>query len=271
MNENEKHQAGMLPDDPAENCVPFWPNSDDRAAPASGAALAVGLLRAQQALRNVPKNGRNKFHGYAYATAEDMIGACRHALHQHELFAERVGCSIVAIGAVWVLRSQMRVSHAPSGESRDGVFDYPICPEKGRPLDKATSASMSTSLSYWLRDLLQVPRCDDEVDFDRSRSQAPRELSRSHGVSRDTDGPLSQLKELERQFSETSKAADLTRIASEVDRLWEELSPAQAEALCVRFDDFKDLKDLKERQISARRAARRKQPRNSRNGRKENV
>ena len=151
------------------------------------------LLAAQRSIRNVPKNGRNKFHKYDYTTAEDMIGATRHALHEQGLVAERVGCSIVPVpmdcivqdkdgsqsltDVVWMLRSMMRVSHAPTGELREGEFDYPICPEKGRPLDKAASASMSTSLSYWLRDLLQVPRCDSEVDIGRheaaERQQPP--------------------------------------------------------------------------------------------------
>jgi hypothetical protein len=135
------------------------------------------LLAAQRSIRNVPKNGRNKFHNYDYTTAEDMIGACRHALHESGLVAERVGCTITTVDGVWMLRSMMRVSHAPTGELREGEFDYPICPEKGRPLDKAASASMSTALSYWLRDLLQVPRCDSEVDIGRheaaERQQPP--------------------------------------------------------------------------------------------------
>ncbi len=157
------------------------------------------LLAAQRSIRNVPKNGRNKFHKYDYTTAEDMIGATRHALHEQGLVAERVGCSIVPVpmdcivqdkdgsqsltDVVWMLRSMMRVSHAPTGELREGEFDYPICPEKGRPLDKAASASMSTSLSYWLRDLLQVPRCDSEVDVGRhevaERQQPPPRAQRA--------------------------------------------------------------------------------------------
>jgi hypothetical protein len=54
-----------------------------------------------------------------------------------------------------------------------------VCvPEKGRPIDKSLAGCLTSSLNYWLRDLLLVPR-EDENEMDRrdDRAYEPRKAA----------------------------------------------------------------------------------------------
>ena len=190
------------PRDTENNTAPAAAPSTDKPAkraPRSKAkptaTFAACMKAAQEQIKNVPKNGTNKFHHYDYTTAEDMIAACRHALHSNDLVAERTGWSLRFEDAVHtssaktgaavvtpccVVVSRMRITHVPTDEMHEDHTEYPALPEKGRPLDKAISGALSTSLSYWWRDTLQVPRCDYEVDIGQS------------GQVDDTPGPARQ-------------------------------------------------------------------------------
>ena len=141
------------------------------------------LLEAQMQVGAVHKASRNDFGGYKYASAEDMITASRKVLHDNGLVVTRNGWRLVYpensntanVEAVYVLAHK-------DGHSVPCVTEYPICPGKGRPEDKAVNASLTTGLSYFLRDLLLIPRCDEEVD------QRPDTISRGAGV-RETPKP----------------------------------------------------------------------------------
>jgi hypothetical protein len=52
-----------------------------------------------------------------------------------------------------------------SGEERVLSTSWPVVPDKGRPLDKATASAATTSLAYLLRDLLLAPRVDPSDDL----------------------------------------------------------------------------------------------------------
>ena len=56
--------------------------------------IAAALLKAQQAIESVKKDATNSFHRYNYTSAEEMIGACRKALHDHGLVATRASWGI---------------------------------------------------------------------------------------------------------------------------------------------------------------------------------
>ena len=123
------------------------------------------LLKAQEAVTGVHKASKNDFGGYKYASAEDMITASREVLHKNGLVVTRNGWRVIRsdddsaplVEAVYVL------AHV-GGAHVVCATQYPICVGKGRPEDKALNASLTTGLSYFLRDLLLIPRCDDEVD-----------------------------------------------------------------------------------------------------------
>ena len=162
------------------------------ACPRSGTvSLSDGLLVAQGAISGVSKDSRNTFHKYAYTSAEGMIGACRDALQRGGVVARRTGWEIVGDGLY--VQSRLTVCHGWTGESAESVVVWPIVVEKGRPVDKAVASALTTSLSYWLRDLLCLPREDESGHMDGRNDD--RSETR-HGVrdrvamsSAPTDGP----------------------------------------------------------------------------------
>jgi len=145
------------------------------------------LLKAQMAVEAVEKASKNDFGGYKYASAEDMITASREVLHKNGLIVTRNGWRLLgrseedswttpAVEAVYILAHK-------DGHSVVCATQYPVCEGKGRPADKALNAALTTGLSYFLRDLLLIPRCDVEVD------QRPDTISRSSGT-RKTPKPV---------------------------------------------------------------------------------
>lgn len=150
--------------------------------------IAAALLVAQKALKNVEKGSKNEYHGYDYTSADDMIKCAREALHtagltfqmqHHDLLPMPEIAAVFAdpeVPPFIFVRSHFRLEYASTGEFRLYQFDLPAIPEKGRPLDKAILGCMTTSTSYALRDLLQIPREDpDEVSRrDDTDVRAPR-------------------------------------------------------------------------------------------------
>jgi hypothetical protein len=128
-------------------------------------SLADALRAAQQDIhRGIHKGSTNAFHKYNYASAEDMIVGARAVMLDHGLVASRGSWSLHELFGNVIAKMTMQLRHAPSGEMQTYETEYPVIPDKGRPLDKALNAALTTSMSYWLRDLLLIPRVDEEVD-----------------------------------------------------------------------------------------------------------
>ena len=147
--------------------------------------LDTALLKAQKAIVSVGKDAKNDFHKYKYVSAESMMAECRAVLHDAGLVLTcegSGGLSSLVHSVVWqpfkdsdpqmvesntvIVNRCFRLCHPESGESRVYTFAFPAVPEKGRPIDKAVAGALTSSLSYFLRDLLQVPR-GDENEMDR--------------------------------------------------------------------------------------------------------
>lgn len=128
--------------------------------------LASALLAAQKALPSVGKDAKNSFHHYSYVSAEAMIGACRDALHGAGLTVRRAGWKFDGSAEGGIVNSTFVMSHGPTGESVSDEIAWICVPEKGRPIDKAMAGALTSSLGYYLRDLLLVPR-EDESEMDR--------------------------------------------------------------------------------------------------------
>ena len=124
--------------------------------------VAAALLKAQRSLRSVAKGSENKFHNYKYAGAEDVLTEAREHLHEAGLIVIRDTVSIDES------RSSATSIFLIAHEDGDAVYasqEFPIVPGNGRPMDKAHAATLTTSMSYFLRDLLLIPRVDgNEVD-----------------------------------------------------------------------------------------------------------
>ncbi len=140
--------------------------------------LASALLAAQRALPSVGKDAKNSFHHYAYTSAEGMIGACREALHGAGLALRRAGWKFDGTPEGGLVHSQFILTHGETGEAATDEVTWIVVPEKGRPLDKALAGALTSSLGYYLRDLLLVPR-EDESEMDRrdDRTYEPRKVS----------------------------------------------------------------------------------------------
>ena len=149
--------------------------------------LASALLAAQKALPSVGKDAKNSFHHYAYVSAEAMIGACRDALHGAGLTVRRAGWKFDGTPEGGIVNSTFVLTHGPTGESVSDEIAWICVPEKGRPIDKAMAGALTSSLGYYLRDLLLVPR-EDESEMDRrdDRTYEPRKSAPAPARSNST-------------------------------------------------------------------------------------
>lgn len=135
--------------------------------------LALALVNAQRAVRSALKTSENKFHGYKYASAEEVLTVGREALNDNGLAMLPISEDFEPIapiddkcgGAVALVRCKYLIVHE-SGASYEFSTDVPVVPERGkssgwsRPADKATFGARTEALGYALRDLLLIPRQD---------------------------------------------------------------------------------------------------------------
>lgn len=142
--------------------------------------LYKALVKAQAEVPEPPKDGHNKFSNYDYTTAETMIRICKKTLGENGLALIPLGTEIGRIeddsgmDKLYIFKRGYTLAHV-SGENVKMTQSYPICPTKSNnwkpedprfamDYDKSTSAAATTTLAYFLRDLLLVPRADEEVD-----------------------------------------------------------------------------------------------------------
>lgn len=135
------------------------------------AVVFCALLEAQQAIASVVKDAKANYGErarYAYVSADQMVTECRKALHAAGLILLRESYSVQSSPETGtVLFSNYLLVHAASGLSvSSSQSPWFIIEAQGRPLDKALAGALTTSLSYFLRDLLLVPR-EDEAEMDR--------------------------------------------------------------------------------------------------------
>jgi hypothetical protein len=177
-------------------------------------ALYAALVAAQAQARGVEKDANNNFHRYRYVSAEHMIGEAKEILTAHGLAVVPVASTVD--GPIYVppdgsaddwqkvsksaatLDAKWAVLHRQGGRI-EVETSWPVVPEKGRPIDKAVAAARTASLSYLLRDLLQIPRVEEGTDLDgderdrhdnRSHQPPPRQQQQQARPAPET-GPLS--------------------------------------------------------------------------------
>jgi hypothetical protein len=131
-------------------------------------SLASALLAAQQALPSVGKDSQFKggTYGYAYTSSETMIAACRTVLHGAGLVLRRAGWTFEGTPDGGIVKSQFVLTHPASGESITDEVAWVAVPRGQQPIDKAMAGALTASLGYALRDLLLVPR-EDENEMDK--------------------------------------------------------------------------------------------------------
>lgn len=149
--------------------------------------LYSAIARAQAKAKRVEKDATNAFHRYNYVSAEAMIHEAKQLLAAEGLAVVPVASrlrkadDLVSDDKDWarnaraalVLTCDWVVLHVNGGSMPTGI-EWPVAPEKGRPIDKAVAAAHTASLSYLLRDLLQIPRVEEGTELDGDeRDEAP--------------------------------------------------------------------------------------------------
>jgi len=132
-------------------------------------SMATALLAAQSRLQNgVAKDARVEYgKGYDYVSAEQMISAARAALHAADLTLVRTAWQFVdgTDARPPLVLCDYNLMHGSGEVMQFAGLPWPIIEQNGRPLDKALAGALTTSLAYFLRDLLMVPKVDgEEVD-----------------------------------------------------------------------------------------------------------
>lgn len=154
------------------------------------------LLSAQQALEGIDKNGRNEFHNYDYVTAESMISECRAVLHQAGLILTAGDVELIPCAEDTMIVRATHTIALGGAESVSIVRDWPAVLSKGRPMDKAVAGALTAGLSYTLRDLLLIPRGDEDGvglnDTKRSAQDAksPTRRPRASAPTRSSAAPV---------------------------------------------------------------------------------
>lgn len=124
--------------------------------------LQAALMRAQKSLDGVQKTSTNKFSNYDYVSAEDMVTSARKALHNAGLVAGRKAWNYEKDKVICTFF----IAHPESGEELTGSTEFPSVPRKGTPEDKAIATALTSSLSYFLRDVLLLPRFPKNENMD---------------------------------------------------------------------------------------------------------
>jgi len=127
---------------------------------------------------------------YKYTSAEAIIAYSRDLLNKQGIIVERHEYSLGepisekdTFGNASITRSvtvMFRVVHE-KGERQYYTGVFPACLTKAMPWDKAVAAALTTSLAYFLRDLLQIPRTGAGETMDE-RNDHPDETPAPKGA-----------------------------------------------------------------------------------------
>jgi hypothetical protein len=178
--------------------------------------LATALLAAQRALPSVGKDSQFKAgsYGYAYTSSETMIAACREVLHGAGLTLRRAGWKFDGTPeGGGLVTSQFILTHAGTGESVADEVAWVAVPRGQQPIDKAVAGALTASLGYYLRDLLLVPR-EDENEMDKRDDSAYQPKRATPAPARPAPAPRQAAQEAP-QAAPAPKAAPTPALAPE--------------------------------------------------------
>lgn len=131
--------------------------------------LAEALVKAIKACQAVHCDGEVEFGKtkYSYATSEAILTVARKALAEAGLALVPLEQSVNGHEREgpdrFELMRRFLLLHS-SGEALAITGAWPIIPQQGRALDKATAAADTLSLRYLLRDLLLIPAVDADEE-----------------------------------------------------------------------------------------------------------
>ncbi len=224
----------------------------------AGAALYTALNEACSHVNRVGKDGRNEHHGYDYTSAEAIIEYSGKLLADAGVVAVRTTYDIgpmikdQAPGKVWngketpgqwtfmrMITCTYRITHAETGETEFCVHPFPAVLTSGKPWDKSIAGALTTSLSYFLRDLLRIPRadCPDTMDQRDDRTEADHQQRRDNHAQQ--QAPKKQAPK--KKASPKKKAAPKKKPAKEAIPLDTRINTAIDEATtCKKMDSISE-------------------------------
>lgn len=151
-------------------------------------SLAEALRVAQATISAVSKDARNEFSGYDYASAESIITEARRALIASGLTVYRKEWCVESAQPWPLVVATFVVTNGT--ESFTATCPFPVVDGRGKPPDKAVATALTSCLAYWLRDLLLIPRCDEEMDRRNDADCAPAAVPPSDSPA---SGPVDRM------------------------------------------------------------------------------
>jgi len=190
--------------------------------------LSQALSLARDRCKMAAKGSYNAFHKYAYASADEVITTAKEALEGTGLAIIPQVQEMTVLGsgnaALYALNRTIFLSHASGEFIPLSVIGWPVVPERGKPLDKAFATALTNSLSYLLRDLLQMPR-GAEVDMDArddtAAKPAPVKPEAAKAPPPDQRSPVVLRNTLGKLIRDAAKAAEM-----EADAVYQQLRAA---------------------------------------------
>ena len=103
--------------------------------------IAKAIVQAQANAERVGKDGRNAHHKYDYASAEAILTVASTALTDAGLaLVPKSTTSRADEGGRMMVREYLLVHE--SGQTMEMKQEWPIVPDRGRPMDKAVAAGL---------------------------------------------------------------------------------------------------------------------------------
>lgn len=129
--------------------------------------IAAAIVKAQTAIISVSKDSTVDFgRKYNYTSAEEMIRESRRALHGAGLALVRSAWRMKVIEATPIVECDYILAHTGGETMTFCDLPWPVIEGDKRPIDKAVAGALTTSLAYFLRDLLLIPK-QDEAEMDK--------------------------------------------------------------------------------------------------------
>lgn len=127
--------------------------------------VAFALVEAQGEIHGMGKDSTNQFHKYQYVSAEAVVLEARKALQKAKLSVCRE-YEVHHNQDHILLHSVFYITHE-KGDTLVKKSTWFIIEGNGRPLDKALAGALTSSLAYFLRDLLLIPKQEEPDSLDK--------------------------------------------------------------------------------------------------------
>lgn len=203
---------------PPADPLPIESVSSERMAGSKPPHIARACLLAQRTIGPIEKLAVNPHEGYRYAAADRVIELARAKLLEHGVMPSidevvpQEGCRLLLV---------MQLEHVVSGEVWRRSRSIAVI-DDGQGWDKAENAARTVGFSYWLQDVLAIPRAADKGEDIDQRGRAEQGGGRS-GASESrgrkaVPNPDDAVRALLGELSSASTQAELVRARRSVSR-----------------------------------------------------